>query len=373
LIRGCSAALVGAFCLLSGGLPTALWAQQPAATQPGTEADLTYWPPANPRELLALDEPMKRFFSARVDPHGPDGECLRMIVDAIVRPEGLNFAYEPNGIYDAREAFHRRRGNCLAFSFLVVAVAREYKLKVQFQDIDTTRGWNRFDRFIAAIRHMNVRLTTADDTYVADLRPDLAAVPVSDNQYVVDDRRAFAHFYTTAGFFRLVNGDNTGALHLMKLAVETDPRSTVVWTNLGNLHLRLEELDMARRCFEQSLRLDSRGEQVLVSLVEVLRRQGRAEDLQLAAKHERRAQALRVRNPYYHGNLAWQARADGALEAAEQHLRQAIRLKGDEPIFQEALVEVLRELGRVYDAQRVDARLAKLRKKLGIAAERLIP
>ncbi|MBX3738146.1 MAG: tetratricopeptide repeat protein [Candidatus Didemnitutus sp.] len=330
----------------------------PSADEP------SYFPPEDARELLRLDEPMRRFFAERVDRRAAHAVILQQIVAAIVRPTDLGFAYASDGLYDARESFRRRRGGCVSFAILVAAVAREYGVAVQFQEMDTAARWNRFEGFVASVRHTNLRLVDATHIYTVDLRPDLGrADDGSGSALVVPDRRAFAHFYSTAGFFRLVAGDTAGALRLMKLGTECDAKSCFVWANLGQLYARTGDLPQARDCLEQSLRLDRHGEMVLVCLVDVLRRQGGVENLKLAEKYERRAQAMRVRNPYYHFNLAVVAQDTGDWQAVERHVRQAMRLKDDEIMFHELLVEALRRLERTADAQRAEARLAALRER----------
>lgn len=328
---------------------------------------------ADSRELLAVDAAMREFFATRVDASGPEEKRLGQIVAAILRPEGLGFAYEAAGTYAAREAFRLRRGNCQSFSFLVVAVAREQGLPVRLQDIPTQHRWDRFDRFIATVRHTNVRMSTAEAEYIVDLRPDLGQPGFASDRHVVADRRAFAHFYSTAGFFRLVAGDCNGALALMRRGTEEDPGSPLVWTNLGNLHVQLDEPVPARECFERALRLDAGTEEALAGLVRVLRRLGGPDELRLAAKYERRVQAYRNRNPYYVHHLAREARARGEERAAEQQLRRAIRLKGDDTLFHEDLVALLREAGREKEAVRAEARLAKLRQRLARVETFIMP
>lgn len=309
--RGCLTAGLGLLALWAG---VAGYATRPESVVAPIEtpADADYWPPAQGRDLLAVDDAMRNFFAAYVNRDNPDNECLRQIVAAILRPDGLGFAYDSAGTYDARETFRRRRGNCQGFAFLVVAVAREYGLKVRFQDLGTMQKWNRFDRFVATVRHTNVRMASYyREDYVVDLRPDLGQPSFATGRYVVNDDRAFAHFYSTAGFFRLVAGDRAGALRLMQLGADHDPSSSIVWTNLGHLRVQLEQPSLARTCFEKALRLDASSEEALAGLVNVLRNQGGPEDLQLAAKYERRTQAYRDRNPYYAHHLACAARERG--------------------------------------------------------------
>lgn len=347
--------------------------QEPESPRQETPADLAYWPPEAGRELLALNPPMREFFSSRVDRDAPDSERLAQIVNAILRPDGLGFAYETEGTYDAREAFRRRRGNCQGFSFLVVAVAREYGMQAQFQDFEAFGRWNRYDRFIAAVRHTNVRVSGGVEDYLVDLRPELGHPSFSSARYVVKDERAFAHFYSTAGFFRLVRGDRAGAQRLMELGCEMDPRSGIVWSNLGNLHLQGGELGLARQCFEKSLLLDAHSEESLAGLVRVLQRQGGPDALRLAAKYEKRFRSYRDRNPYYAYNLAGQAQLRGDRGEAERALRRAIRLKGDEPLFYEDLIALLRSTGQESEARRAEVKLAKIRARQAKVETLLIP
>jgi len=338
-----------------------------------TAADLGYWPPRSARDLLVFDESMRRFFASRVNPDSPEGERLEQIVAAILRPEGLGFAYEAEGTYDAREAFRRRRGNCQGFSFLVVAAARAYGLRARFQDFGSYQRWNRFDRYVASVRHTNVRVNAGLEDYVVDLRPEVGRPSFASSRYVVSDQRAFAHFYSTAGFFRLVQQDGAGARQLMQWAAELDPGSAIVWSNLGNLQSQNGDLAEARECFEKSLRLDARSEESLVGLVRVLQRLGGEEELKLAAGYERRVRAYQERNPYYAFALAGQAQLRGDGEEAERRLRRAIHLKGDEPLFHEELIGLLHQAGREKDAQRAEAKLARLRERIAKVGTLIIP
>lgn len=359
--------LSGSVLGLGSGAVTAEDAAPVVATGGEAEAP-AYLPPADWRELLKVDEPMRRFFAERVDRRAPDREILQQIVNAVVTPTGLGFGYAADALYDAREAFRRRRGGCVTFALLVAAVARDYGLAVQFQEMDTVAGWGQFDGIAAAVRHTNLRFEDEPQVFVVDLRPELRRGDrVSDDRYIVPDRRAFAHFYSTAGFFQLVRGDNAAALRFLTLGSECDPSSAIVWANLGQFHARVGNLTQARECLEKSLHRDRRGDRVWDCLVNVLRRQGGKENLQLAEKYERRAQAIRARNPYFHYELAIAAREAGDWKAVEAHLQAALRLKVDELLFHELRVEALRRLGRLQEARRAEARLVVLRTELGAA------
>ncbi|MBI2497071.1 MAG: tetratricopeptide repeat protein [Opitutae bacterium] len=337
------------------------------------EPAMAYRVPADPDALLQIDEPVRRFFHERVPGSSRSGSQLRKLVDTIFRPDGLHFTYDAKSTFDARETFRQRRGNCMSFAFLVVALAREFGFEASFQYVSTPGHWDRYGGIVVSVQHMNVRVKAGGETYLVDLRPDLVPAFDSAALQVAGDERACAEFYDTAGFFQLLHAQQAEALRLMMLAVKTDPTCAGAWANLAALQAHLGDLTDARACFERSLRVDPRGELALEGYVNLLRRLGSPEDLRIAARYERRAQAIRDRNPYYQQGLAERAQAQGDWVTAEKRLRRAIGLKDDEPQFYEQWVTVLRVLGRDDAARRVATKLEKLRRRLAEAPMHFTP
>ena len=324
-----------------------------------------YHAPTDPGELLKIDEPMRRFFGERLLPGRHGGAQLRRLIDAILQPDGLHFTYVADSSSDARETFRQRRGNCVSFAFLVVAVAREFGYTAAFQNVAGASRWERYGDLVVSVSHINVRVEAGGDSYLIDLRPDLVSGIGFADMPTVGDERAFAQFYDAVGFFKLLHAQPEEALQLMILATKIDPDCADAWANLGSLHSRRGNLNDARVCFERSLRADPRCILALDGFVGVLQRLGSPDDLRIAAKYEHRAQAIRDRNPFYQQRLAELAQERGDRAAAEKLLRRAIALKDDEPQFYEQWVTVLRQLGREDVARRAAAKLEKLRQRLG--------
>jgi tetratricopeptide (TPR) repeat protein len=353
-----ASAVVGAL-LFSSLAATGLQGQD-APPEPAA----AYHAPTDPGELLKIDEPMRHFFGERLRPYRQGGDQLRALLDSVFQPNGLNFTYDGAGTFAARETFRQRRGNCVSFAFLVVAVAREFGFHASFQDVPTPERWDRSGNLIISIRHINVRIETGDETYLVDLRPDLAADTGTADMQVIRDERAFAQFYDTSGVYELLHGDSAAALRYMTLATTTDPSFASAWSNQASVHTRLGNLAEARACYERSLRADPRYLFALDGYVDVLRRLGSPEALKVAEKYEHRAQAIRERNPYYLQRLAERAQEQGDWAAAEKLLRRAIGLKDNEPQFYEEWATVLRHLGRDDAARRAAAKLEKLQQQL---------
>lgn len=372
--------VVATLCAGLGLLPEPpLFADAPPTTAAAMPAPVPppeakpYIPPENPAELLRLDDEIVKFFAEHVTGHRHDGFVLQRIIAAIVSPSGLNFAYDDQATFHVRETFRQRRGNCLTFAMLVVAVAREYQFEAAFQSVDIPERWDRYGTNIATIQHVNVRVETEEGPFIVDLRPDLVPHLETYPTRLVSDESVFANFYSDVGFFALVHGRDAEAMHAMVYATVVDPRSASAWSNLATLHSRQGNFAAARDCFARAYKLDSWATGGLVGYVNVLHRLGSPEDLQLAHKLERRAQKLRDRNPYYHEYLAQTARQREDWAAAESSLRRAIALKDDDPEFYAQLITTLQNLGRADDAQRIGRKLERLQRDAKLRSPHLVP
>ena len=337
------------------------------------EPAAAYQAPTDPSELLKVDEPMRTFFGERILVHRRPADRLRALLRAILKPEGMNFAYEFERTTDARETFRQRRGNCVSFSFLFVALAREFGLDASFQNANTPLKWDRYGNIVVSVRHMNVRVEIGQDVHLVDLQlNEIAGMTLADMP-VVGDKRAFAQFYDNMGFFELLHGRRAEALQHMIVATTTDPMCAGAWANRAAMHAHFNHLAEARACYEHALQADPRDLFALEGYVGILQRLGSPEDLRIAAKYERRAQTVRDRNPYYQQRLAERAQERGDWAAAEKLYRRAIALKDTEPEFYEQWGKALTQLGRTDAARRAAVKLEKLRRRLAEAPVHFTP
>lgn len=367
LRRGLAAAGF-AVCLFQG-LPAA-----PAdATRAASPAATPYRPPEDPQELLKVDESMRQYFAQRISARAADYDRLRALVEAIVDPAGLDFIYDAEGTFDARETFRRRRGNCASYAFLIVAVAREFGMRANFQNIDRLARWARVGDVVISVRHLDVNVMLEDGAYVIDPEPNLVPPGQSNAMRVISDAAAAAQFYCNIGVEQLVLGRVDESLHYMTLATTVDPTCAAAWSNRATLHARMGDLATARAQFERSLRLEPGGEAAVDGFVTVLRRLGTPEDLRRADRLERRVRAIRERNPYYQQYRAAQARERGDLPTAEKLLKRAIALKSNEPDFYVQRIAVLEQLGRADDARRAARKLEQVRARLSAMSMRIAP
>ena len=350
--------LLAAAALALAACPVPAANAEPPAVAPANNA-AEYQLPENTADLLRLDDTMRAYFAARVRPKAAIDTMLDEIVAAILSENGLHFRYEYDGIYDVREAFRRRRGNCVTFSMLVVAVAREYKIRASFNEVALISRWARTGDIVLEHRHINVWVPNTDGGYEIDLKMLADQKSQRSGNRTISDARAFAALYSNAGVFRLTKGDRAGALPLLTKATCIDPRSSTAWVNLANAHLIDGDSGAATACYEKALALNSSALSAISGMAWVKRHTG---ELAEAEKLERKAVRYRERNPYYLASIARIELADGRAEEARSHLARAIRIKDNEPEFFLLMVDVARSLGHEREARHWANRLNSLQR-----------
>ncbi len=327
----------------------------PARAESSAPVPPAYRLPAEPADLLRIDDEMRAFFAARVRRGGTLEERMDQVAAAILGERGLGFRYENDGIYDVREAFRRRRGNCVTYAMLVVAVAREFRIPAEFNEVPTRPRWSRDGGIVLESRHLNVRVDDGGRCYEIDLKMLESLRVPGATAHPATDARAFASAYSNAGARRMGAGDTAGALALFETAIRTDPTSAAAWSNLGATHLILGHPAEARAAFQQALQRDRATMSALSGLASLERREGRLAE---AARLEARARSYRQRNPYYRYALAREELAAGRVDAARRQLARALTLKDDEPLFLELMAELAHRAGREREARRWAVRLA---------------
>jgi len=312
--------------------------------------------PVTDEEVLAVNAEMRAFLDEHVHPKAADQVKLRELIEAIITTETFNLQFNDR-TRTASEAFRLRTGNCLSFSNLFVAMAREVGLKATFQEVDLPPDWSLDKDVFVLNRHVNVRVDLSPlGVHVVDFNIDDFRASYTTRE--ISDTRARAHYFNNMGVESMQAGDAATAVACFRKAIaDNDREFSPAWTNLGTLYLRLGHPAHAEAAYLQALKVDREEVVAMSNLASLYERQG---DPRRAAVYRKRVVHHRMQNPYYRYQRAREAYGAGDWDAAIGHLTFAVRRKPKEARFCDLMARCYLGKGDERAAARWQARADEL-------------
>lgn len=310
-------------------------------------------------DVLALDDEMRAYVAAKVGDDPQARSRLRKLIRGMIDDGFLTLEYNPNLTYKATETFRNRQGNCLSFSILFAALAREADLDTTFQLVDIPPSFSADGEIVLLNNHINVRVTGVrrDINFAGDYVVDFNTAEFNGNYDTkkVDDDYAIALYLSNVAIEHLQAGRPRDAFRYLKKGIEIQPGIPGLWVNLGVFYSRGGFYDMAVRSYEMALSIQASNKSALTNMVSVLHKMGREEE---AGRYLKKVAYYRERNPYYHYYRAQNAYRLGKFDDALAYLASAIRLKRDEHQFY-FLRGLIHENMKEYDLAARDYRKAR--------------
>ena len=157
-------------------------------------------------DVLAVSPEMEEFLDRYVLKYENPQTRLELLTMAVTRSGVLGFEYDETKTMTADEAFSSRQGNCVAFSNLMVALARRADLKASYQEVFLSPEWSDFeDDTVLLYKHVNVVIETGKMSWVVDVSG--IKIRQSDRRRIVEDSYAKAlYFNNLAVESRFANG-----------------------------------------------------------------------------------------------------------------------------------------------------------------------
>ena len=279
--------------------------------------------------LFELDDDMRAFVDEYVRSDRANRNRLRRLLSGMVETGLMSLDYDDARTKTARETFHDRVGNCMSFTSLFVALAREANLDVTFQTVDVPPVWYTDSELVILNNHVNALVThtfgkrTVVDFNVMEMKGDYDTRPVSDDY-------ALALYFNNLAMDSLRADNHLQSFRLLKKSIETYPRIAGSWANLGVIYSRNGIEDHAIAAYEAALDIDKDHRPSLVNLSALYKRMG---DTENAERYARVTKRYQEQNPYYHYYHAIAAYNTGDLATASERLRRAIKLKDSEHKF----------------------------------------
>jgi Flp pilus assembly protein TadD len=281
-----------------------------------------------PEEVLAVSAEMRDFLETHVTRSAARVVRLQQLTHAIISGGSFRLEYDET-TRTASETFHARRGNCLSFSSMFVAMARHVGLNAHYEEVDTPPDWSLRNEAFVLNRHLNVLVDLGKEgERVVDFNID--DFRASYDKRTVSDARALAHYFNNMAVESMQRGETRSALSYFRRATDEDPLFSPAWTNLGILYVREGHPTYAEASYLQALTADAGDLVAMSNLASLYERRG---DPERAALYRSEVIDHRQRNPYYRFQRAREAFLAQDYDGAIRHLKQAIRQKRNEDQF----------------------------------------
>ena len=296
-------------------------------------------------EFLAIDDEMRELVATRVG--GVTDPLLRLqrLSSLLLDPEQLGIRYQAESTLPARDVLRERAANCLAFSALTVAMAREAGLEARFQDVPVLPNWRPAGGAFLVERHVNTLVRVRNRQFAIDFRPPEAAS--WSRAKTISDANAIAQYFGNLGVERLTSGDPGTAYRLFRRGLEVDPGATSLWINIGVALARNGQLHEAGQSYRQALALDPGNLSALNNLAGLVELQGNRDE---AGALRARVERYRRKNPYFMYAQGEYYLRRGEYSPALAAFRAAVRKAPEEAEFHFSLARAYRALGQTEKA-----------------------
>lgn len=279
-------------------------------------------------DMLAVSEEMRAFIAAEVGNVRVPTVKFRRMFRGLSRDGYFTANYIADSTRTAAETFHHKSGNCLSYTSMFVALAREAGLDARFQLVRVPPNWDADSGFLIRYTHVNLVLKgfAYDSRNGEEFSVDFNDVlPEPDYpRHEISDEQATSLFYANRSVFHMRAGEMREAFAYLKKAIDIAPDNPDLWINLGAFYAKQDAHAQALSSYQVALSLDPDNRGAISGLGRTHEMLGNEAEARYYKDQVRR---YRQRNPYYHFAIAQtefeRARYGAALEA----INTAIDLK----------------------------------------------
>lgn len=280
-------------------------------------------------QVMSLDQDMLDFLDAYVPRQATPTAKLEALLNAVMHSGLLGLDYNPQATYSASDAFFYREANCLSFSMMFIAMARESGLNATFNQVSIPPSWDMLgQQTLVNYKHINVKVKVRDGHRIVDL--NIKEYKSHYRQRRASDKQAQAQYYNNRAMTFLAEGNTHSAYRYMRKALALAPKQGDLWGNFATIYRREKLFSQAEAAYQQALALDPHNHVAASNLSRLYQQLGNQE---LADYYQQQVIKFRMRNPYHRFFLAEQALKRNDIPLARQHIDVALKRNKKEPRF----------------------------------------
>lgn len=282
---------------------------------------------------LDLEPGIKASVADHVRAGASPREKLRLLEDYL--GTRVRFEYASNRTLTAQGAWRERRGDCMAFTNLFVALARHVGLNAYFVHVREVRDYyERGGRFFVS-SHVAVGLGSGPEARVIDLSRELSLWrEMSDWKLAayqaISDVEAVALYYSNVAVDRMLAGDAEDAERLFRFWLGRAPSVAELHNNLAVLLNRRGRHDEALSLLTRAIDAFPTFKPLYTNAMAAARGAGRPA---LAQELARRGEELEHDDPFFLVARALTHYQQRAYGEAARELERARSAKPDSPVI----------------------------------------
>lgn len=327
-----------------------------AASSPASAATMPNVPPPPVESLMRVPEPLRALVYARVELPSRSPSDRLQALQALLSPGGeLQMEYQEDATFTVAGAYTGRRANCVTYTLLFLALARQVGLDAYPQEIDQILSWQQQGDLVFRSNHVNAGVRLGSRRFVVDVGRQFVIARAPEHR--IGEPRLLAQYYNNRAAVLLEQGDLPSALAHAQVALQLDPGYPVSWSNTGVVRLRSGDVAGAEAAYRKALALSPDDAGALFNLASLYERTGQRESQQAVL---RRLEKLQSADPFHQFMLALEQERQGNGAAAVALYQRAIRLHRDQHQFHYALARACRMASKPWCARSALQRALRL-------------
>lgn len=293
-----------------------------------------------PAPSLELTPEMRQFLQEqKVSINQPPLVKMQRILDGLYATD-QGFTYSAHETLPASEAFEKKRGNCVSFAMLFVALAREVGLDARFNQIDYSPVWEEIGGILVETSHINAIVYVGGSQYVIEGIPEYAEV-ASRSRNPISDERVFSHYYNNSGLIALAEEKWENAKKLIEQAISIDSSNGTAWQNLGLYSFQQGDRTSGENALLEASKRSNQSASVCYLLSQYYEKTG---DSTKAERFAKLGAKRSKKNPFFHYKKSQDALHAGDLKKSIKHMEKALDLLPQYTKFQLELANLKESL-----------------------------
>ncbi|HWL88753.1 MAG TPA: tetratricopeptide repeat protein [Polyangiaceae bacterium] len=304
---------------------------------------------------MQLSPDMEHDVDVAIDHRGEPRERLHKLIRHL-NDRQIGFEHVHGVSLPVQRAYHERRGDCMSYAMLFVALSRHLGLDTHFVHASEVLAFYENGDTLYASSHIAVGFGKNPDDIVVDFANEYDDWHLASYR-AIDDAAAVALYFNNLAAYELNDGHAAEAEKVLSFLVEKRPNLEELHNNLIVAYLRQKRGQEALGVANKAISLFPNYKPFYTNAILAAYDLGK---LDLAHHYEARAQAIVANDPLYVFAQALELYRDAQYTRAAEEFERALSGRKDSIVINAWLVRAYLSAGNRQEGIQAFARIQKL-------------